>query len=205
MTNKGKFIVIEGIDGSGKTTQAKMLVDYLNSKNKGRAVFTREHTGGLVGKLIESVLTKKEVLDPMALQVCFVADRVDHVNSFINPEKEKGKIMIGDRYYWSTAAYGYLSGSKKMELLLKINQELCPEPDLFILVDIKPKTAIERMNLGRESLTIFEKQEKLEKIRKAYLILAKRFKKKTVIIDGSKSVDEVHKDILKKLKFKKIL
>lgn len=204
MNKEGKFIVFEGIDGSGKTTQSKMLVDYLNN-NGEKSIWTKEQTGGLVGRLIEDVLTKKEVLDSMALQVCFVADRVDHLNSFVKPETEKGKIVISDRYYWSTAAYGYLSGSEKMELLLEINQKLCPEPDLFVLVDIEPKIAIERMNLGRGSLSIFEKQEKLEKIREAYLSLAERFKDKTVVIDGNKKIEEIHQDILKNLKNKKII
>jgi dTMP kinase len=202
----GKFIVIEGIDGSGKTTQSKMLVDFINKRDgKEMAVLTREQTNGLVGKLIESVLMRGEKLDPVALQVCFIADRVDHVNTFISPEKDKGRFIVSDRYYWSTAAYGYLSGVGKMELFLDINQKLCPEPDIFILVDLDPKVALERMNLSRESLSIFEKQEKLEKIREAYKLLAKKNKDNVIIIDGNRSAGEIHKEIIEKLKEKDIL
>ena len=204
MNKEGRFIVFEGIDGSGKTTQSKMLVDYLNSNNK-ETVWTREQTDGLVGKLIEKVLMKEENLDPMALQMCFVADRVDHLNSLIKPELERGRNVISDRYFWSTAAYAYLSGEEKMDLFLDINRKLCPDPDLLVLVDIEPEKALERMNLGREKLSIFEKEEKLKNIREAYLKLVEKFREKTVVVDGGRDIEEIHRDVINILESRKLI
>jgi len=203
---KGLFIALEGIDGSGKSIQAKLLGGFIGKEKGDNSVLvTNEHTDGLVGRLIDDVLNKKEELDSTALQVCFVADRVDHVNSLIKPALNQGKVVVNDRYYWSTAAYGYLSGREEMNRLLLINEKMCPKPDLFIFIDVKAEVALERMNIGRESLTIFEKKEKLKKVREAYKILVEDNKNMAVMVNGEKSVDEVHKEIVNILKERKLL
>lgn len=197
----GSLIVFEGIDGSGKTTQSKILVDCLNIKNKEIAIWTKNQTEGSVGELIQSVLDEEKKLDSLALRVCFVADRVDQTNTLIKPAIEKGKIVVSDRYSWSTAAYGYILGIETMELILELDKKLGNlEPDLSILVDIDPKIAIERINSRGKKLDIFEKQEKFEKVREAYFILANRHKEKLIIVDGNNSIDDIHQTIINEIK-----
>lgn len=194
MKRKEKFVVIEGIDGCGKSTQMEMLKEKLK-----RVVFTREHTrDGPVGKLIEKVVNRREKIDAVALQLCFVADRIDHVKRVVEPELRKGKIVISDRYYWSTVAYGSLVADK--EWLLSVNEKVVRKPDLVILIDIEAKTAVERMRGTRDKKTIFEKRKKLRKIRETYWWLAKKYKKCCVVIDGTKKPEIVNQEILGVLK-----
>lgn len=199
----GKFIVFEGIDGCGKSTQAELLAKFLEERGE-KVLFTREHTRDLAaGKLIEEVVNKKVTLPPDALQMLFVVDRLDHTQKVIKPALDEGKTVICDRYFWSTIAYSNLIG--KMDYFYRIQKKVVLIPEMVVLVDIDPDLAMERMGKRGKDLTIFEKIEKLKKIREGYKWLAKRFKKKCVVVDGSKTVEEIHSDIVNKLKKLKIL
>lgn len=192
---KGRFIVFEGIDGCGKSTQVEKLNNFF--KKKGiKSVKTREHQRKGVGLFIEDVLNKKKTIDHLALEICFVADRCDHTANFIKPELKKDKIVICDRYYWSTVAY---SSNNCREWMLTLNKKIGIKPDLVIFIDTSPKIAIERIGKGRNSKTIFEKQKSLERIRKNYLWLVKNDKIKSIVIDGNLKVEEIHEQILDKL------
>jgi dTMP kinase len=192
---KGKFIVFEGIDGCGKSTQVAKLYDFLNKK--GRLVIkTREHQRQGIGLFIEDVLNGKKKIDPLALEVCFIADRCDHSNQVIGPNLEAGKIILCDRYYWSTVAYSH---SQYRSWMLEVNRKIGIKPDLVIFIDTKPKTAMERIGKGRSSKTIFEKEKKLEKIRKRYQWLIKNDPVKKIVIDGNRQVGEIFEEILDKL------
>jgi len=192
---KTKFIVFEGIDGSGKTTQIKKLHDFLIKKGI-KAVMTREHQMSGVGLLIDDVLNKRIKIDPLALEICFVADRCDHTNNFIKPKLKEENVVICDRYYWSTVAY---SENKYRDWMLKINKDIGIMPDVTIFVDTSPKVAIERIGKGRNIKTIFEKQKSLERIRKNYLWLEKNDNLKVIRVDGDKKVEEIYEEILAKL------
>jgi dTMP kinase len=191
MERKGVFIAFEGIDGSGKSTQAELLVRRMVEDGVS-AVLTREHTlNGAAGRMIERVVTKQEVLHPRALQYSFVADRIDHSEGMIKPAMEKGQVVVSDRYYWSTVAYGAAAWDR--DKLLKLNQEAgLEEPDLWVLVDIDPRVAMVRMSNGRSSLTIFEKEDKLRSVRQVYSDLAARFEERTLVVDGDGEVGKIN-------------
>lgn len=202
MINKGKFIVFEGIDGCGKGTQIKKLQNYFEEKGI-KTITTCEHTRNLpIGKLIEKTLNGGEKMDSLALQLCFVADRVDHYKKVIEPAIKKGEFVISDRYYASTVAY---TEDDKKQMILKLNEEVVPRADLTIILDIDADTAIKRIENGRLSKTIFERKEKLEQCRKSYLWFSNQVGDSVIVIDGDRNVDIVHKEILDKLKIKKIL
>ena len=199
---KGKFIVFEGIDGSGKGTQMKMLAKYLKD-NRIEAVLTREHTRDLaVGKLIEKTVNREEKMDPLSLQLCFTADRVDHFEKVIRPALDEGKTVISDRYYLSTVAY---TDRDKKELMMKLNESVVPKADLTFFIDVSPEVAIERLDKSREEKTIFEKYEKLQQSRKNYWWAMRKMKGKVVVMDGSEKPEIIHENILKILRRRKII
>ena len=192
---KDRFIVFEGIDGCGKSTQIKKLYDFLKKKGE-KVIMTREHQRKGVGLFIEDVLNGKKTIDPLALEVCFIADRCDHVNKVIEPNLEAEKIVLCDRYYWSTVAY---SKNNYRSWMLEMNRKIGIKPDLVIFIDTKAKVAIDRIGKGRVSTTIFEKLKKLEKIRKNYLWLMKNDSVKKIIVDGNKKVEEIFEEIIDKI------
>ncbi|MGI5840689.1 MAG: dTMP kinase [Patescibacteria group bacterium] len=183
MSERGRFIAVEGIDGSGKSTQAKRLQEMMVAGGAD-VVLTREHTlTGAAGETIERVVTKKQVIHPRALQYMFVADRIDHSEGFIKQALTSGRSVVSDRYYWSTVAYGAAVWDKRKLLDLNLEAGL-EEPELWVLVDIDPRVAMVRMAKGRSDSTIFEKEDKLAAARKIYLELAKEFEERTFVVDG---------------------
>ena len=201
-SKKGKFIVFEGIDGSGKGTQIKKLKDYLDQL-KIKSFVTCEHTRDLpVGKLIETTLNGGEKIDPLSLQICFTADRRDHYQKVIQPALERGEFVISDRYYGSTVAY---TDDKMKQIMLDFNQNIVPGADLTIFLDVDPKMAMKRIGDGRSTKTIFERLETLTKSRESYLWFCKKMKGAVIVIDGNKDINTIHLNVLKKLKNKKIL
>jgi len=189
---KGKFIVFEGIDGAGLTTQATLLENYLREK-KYEVVLTKEPTNGLIGGLIRAALKKEWQTSNETLQLLFSADRSHHLNQEIIPALKEGKIVISDRYFLSTIAYGMLEVEK--EWLKSLNSRFLL-PDLTIILDVNPETSLQRIKESRFKFELFEEKERLEKIRKNFLELSKDYKN-CVIINGEKSIEEVHKEVLK--------
>lgn len=199
---KGKFIVFEGIDGSGKGTQVEKLRVYLE-KNKIKTLATCEHTRDLpVGKLIEDTLNGGEKIDPLALQICFTADRRDHYKKIIEPALESGQFVISDRYYGSTVAY---TQDSMKQTILDFNQSVVPKADLTIFLDVDPEVAMKRIGKGRSSKTIFERKEILENCRKSYLWFCGKLGHKVTVVDGNDDPNIVHLNILKILRSKKII
>ncbi|MEM5829747.1 MAG: dTMP kinase [Candidatus Aenigmatarchaeota archaeon] len=198
---KGVFIVLEGIDGSGKSLQSKLLFDFLQ-KNKIDSILTHEPTDGDIG----SLLTKKylkEVDLPLVDAFLFAADREEHLKKVVIPALEQGKIVISDRYYHSTLAYQQAQGLE-LEFLLELNKKFI-KPDLTIIIDLDPRLAVERIekDKGRKpkERKKFEKVEFLKKVRKNFLNLRKILKdEKIVVVDGSKTKDEVFEAILNEVK-----
>ena len=194
----GKFIVFEGLDGSGQSTQAKLLNDFLVKKNF-KVVLTKEPTkNSQAGKKIRDILDKKAKVTPTQLQKLFARDRKEHLEKVIIPALKKGKIVISDRYFFSSFAYGSSSGLD-LDWLIKLNDSFLL-PDLTFILKVKPTICIERIEKRNKEThkkrTLFEEKEKLEKVWQNYQILPNRFEN-VYMIDGEKKIEEVSSRIRK--------
>jgi len=192
----GKFIVIEGLDGSGKTTQVNYLASALKEKGR-KVVVTFEPTAGKIGQLIDYYLKKKAALPPAALQLLFVADRLNHVQLLIEPALKMGKMVISDRFSWSTVAYGSIGGLDS-HWLLSLHR-YCLIPDLFIFLKVRPEVCLERIGKRGEIKELFEKKEKLRCAEATYDFLIKNFTKKTIVVDGEREPLVIAREIKKKV------
>jgi dTMP kinase len=192
----GKFIVIEGIDGAGSSTQTERVASYFKEIGK-KFHITKEPTNSLIGGLIRGQLTSDWKSSPECLQLLFSADRAHHLEKEIIPLLEKGVSVISDRYFFSTIAFGAMEVKNK-DWLLQINEPFML-PDLIFLLKISPETAAKRIKDNRFSVELFEKKEKLAKTWQNYQKLAKEFKN-VCIIDGEKTIQEISYEIVNKVK-----
>jgi dTMP kinase len=189
---KGKLIVFEGIDGAGLTTQSQMLEKYLKEK-KYEVVLTKEPTNNLIGGIIRAALKKEWLTSNRTLQLLFSADRAHHLEKEIIPALENGKIVISDRYFISTIAYGMIELEK--DWLKALNSKFLL-PDIIFIIDVPVEVSIERIKASRFGFELFEEKKKLEKIRNNFLELSKEYKN-CFVINGNRSIEEVHKEIVK--------
>ena len=210
---KGKFIVFEGLDGSGTTTQANLLFRYL--KKQGKKVYlTGEPTRSLIGGLIEGQISGDWKSTPECLQLLFTADRAHHLEKGIIPLLKKGITVICTRYILSTLAYGSidmvaetsshlpprpaLQGSAEdAQWLINLNKKFI-WPDIIFLLKVSPKICIQRIKKERFHKELFEKEETLKKVSQNYLKFAKKLKN-IYLIDGEKPIKEVGEEIKSKL------
>jgi len=188
----GKLIVFEGLDGSGKSTQVDLLDKFLR-ENDRKVHCTAEPTQYLIGGLIKSWIAQDWKSSPDCLQLLFAADRAYHLEKEVLPLLKKGVTVICDRYLFSSLAYGSLD--LDFDWLLKINQKFIL-PDITFFLDVSPELCLERMRKERFSIELFEKEEKLKKVRSNFLKLEKKFKN-FYVIDGEKSIEEVFSQIKK--------
>jgi len=192
---KGKFIVFEGLDGSGTTTQANFLFKYL--KKEGKQVYlTGEPTRSLIGGLIEGQISGDWKSTAECLQLLFTADRAHHLEKEIIPLLKKGITIICTRYVLSTLSYGSLD-IKDEKWLMEINKKFI-WPDMTFLLKVSPKICIQRIEKERFHKELFEKEEKLKKVSQNYLKFAKKFIN-IHIINGEKPIKEVFGEIKSKL------
>jgi len=195
-TKKPLFIVFEGLDGAGTTTQIDLLTSYLRNEVNQKVLLTREPTNNIVGGLIRGCLAEDWETSPAGLQLLFAADRAHHLKKEIEPELLRGALVLCDRYYLSSVAYGAIN--LKQNWLYKINENFL-KPDLTFLIDIAPETAVKRMRKVRPTIELFEKKDTLAKVRKNYLQLAKK-EKNLYIINGEEIITRVRDDINKIIK-----
>jgi len=189
---KGKFIVFEGIDGCGKSTQVKLLADYLK-KQKKKVLVTDEPTKGPIGKLIREALANKIKIDNLGLQMLFMADRSYHLENEVIPYLKRGYIVIGDRYAFSTIAYGGIKSD--INWFIAANRYFLL-PDFTFILKINPKQSLLRLKKSRSQLEIFEKIKILKKASNNYQKISKIFNN-CYLIDGGKSIEEVFSQIKK--------
>lgn len=189
--SQGLFIVIEGIDGTGKSTQARRLGEWFESRGR-EVVLSREPTDGPWGrKLRESAATGR--LSPEDELQYFLNDRRQHVEEKIKPALDAGKVVILDRYYFSTMAYQGARGFDPVEIR-RLNEAFAPVPDLLLILDLDVDTAHQRIGHRGDHTNEFEKRESLEKCREIFLSLKDEpFVK---VVDCSGSMDEVFKKLL---------
>lgn len=188
---QGLFIVIEGIDGTGKSTQARRLGEWFESQGR-EVVISREPTDGPWGrKLRESAATGR--LSPQDELQYFLNDRRQHVEEKITPALSEGKVVILDRYYFSTMAYQGARGFDPAEIR-RMNEEFAPIPDLLLILDLDVDTAHQRIGHRGDSANEFEKKESLQKCREIFLTL--KDEPFVRIVDSSGSLDDVSAKIL---------
>jgi len=192
---KGKFIAFEGLDGSGQTTQVNLLKDYL-IRNDFEVISTKEPTwDNEAGKWVNNTLRQNKQLNPdelKLLQEKFAEDRDWHQKNRIEPALEEGGVVITDRSQFSSFAFGAASGVD-IKYLFSLNDKFI-NPDIVILLKVSPSVCIARIQKRGEKEALFEKEQQLEKVWRVYEQLAKKFKN-IIIVDGEKSIEEIHKKI----------
>ncbi len=188
----GKFIVFEGLDGSGQSTQAGMLRDWIRKDLQKSVHLTKEPTNGIIGGLVRGQLTGDWKSGPECLQLLFAADRAHHLEKEMIPLLEKGNQVISDRYFLSTVAYG-ASAKEDLEWFLEINKPFLL-PDITFLIKVSPKECISRINKDRFNVELFEKEKTLARVWKNYEKLASMFED-VHIVDGERPVEEVFREI----------
>lgn len=189
------FIVIEGIDGSGKSTQIELLKR--NLENAGHKVKTTfEPTEGPIGKMIRKVFRHEIPADQHTIAGLFLADRLEHIlneeNGLLKWLKE-GYTVISDRYYLSS--YAYHGVHVDMDWVIECNKK-CAEllrPDLNIYIDVRPEVSMKRLQKGRAALEMYETLDNLTKVRNAYLSAFEKVDKEEHIqkVDGDRFPEEI--------------
>ena len=192
----GMLIAFEGIDGSGKSTIARMVYKELLSHGV-RCEFTVEPTDKSLGVAIRRELANNsEKLHAMTLQILFTADRSEHVVSFIRPKMEEGAVVITDRYYWSTIAYGAALGLD-MQWLTDMNS-IFPKPDLTFWFRVSTSEAGRRSS-QRHLKETMEVDSIQRKVALAYALLSEKNADSWRIIDAEKPIDDVMDQVMRHL------
>jgi dTMP kinase len=186
---KGVFICIEGLDASGKTTHAHQLVRNLRRKGFD-ALYTTEPSRGEIGRFIRAYILQRRRRVPSVVEaLLFAVDRVDHVEKEIKPMLEEGKIVVSDRYVYSTLAYQGAAGLD-IKWIEEINR-LALSPDLAIYIDVPPKVVVKRI---RRKKSVMERLETQRRVREVYMKFVENGK--LLPVEGDRRKDEVAKDIL---------
>jgi dTMP kinase len=186
---KGFFICVEGLDGCGKTTQTKLLVSRLKSSYK--AVYTAEPTQGRIGQFIKEYCLNAEKRGSSIVEaLLFAADRFEHVETEILPASNEGKLMISDRYVYSSLAYQGAAGLD-LNWIERINEHAI-RPDLALFIDVEPETAVQRL---KPKKSVMENLETQRKVREVYLKFVE--KGQLTPVDGNVSKERVADEILK--------
>jgi dTMP kinase len=188
--SKGYFIVFEGVDGGGKSTQIRMLADYFKEREY-EVELHMEPTKGPIGNLLWNYMRSKDrSFSPETEALLFAADRIEH-GKIIEKALTEGKVIISDRYLHSSLAYQGAAGVD-VEWMKSLNRHAL-KPDLVILLDIDPGKSLERVS--DRAKTVFEEKEYLRKVRDGYLRYAEAGE--LVVVDANQSIGDVHADIKK--------
>jgi dTMP kinase len=191
MGKKGIFIVIEGLDGSGKTTQATLLAKKLEQNHK--IFLTAEPSRGKIGTFIrEGCLYEDKRLPTEAEALLFAADRIEHMYNEVKPALDESKLVICDRYIYSSLAYQGSAGLS-LEWIKTINSRAL-QPDFSIFIDVSPEKVIERLQRKK---SIMETLETQTKVREVYLKFVA--KGELVRIDGDKPTQAVAEELYGKV------
>jgi len=192
----GLFIVFEGIDGTGKSTQINLLADDL--KELGYSVVTTcEPTNGPYGQKIRQLFVNRAAVSHEEELELFMADRRQHVEAVIRPALAMGKVVLSDRYYLSTVAYQGANGLDPDDILAR-NKAFAPIPDLALILEIEPAVGIHRIQKHRQELpNTFEEESNLHRVATIFSNLREEYISR---IDASRTVDEVHQQIMLEVK-----
>jgi dTMP kinase len=189
---RGRFIVIEGIDGAGTTTQTRRLVAWMNQRYPAGALGTREPTGGPIGSLLREILAGAHPGVPgPAMALLFAADRLHHVATKVEPSLASGIHVVSDRYYHSSLAY---QAEEAERAFVEHANSRAPHPDLTFLLRVSPERAAQRRAEAGRPTERYDDLALQTRIADNYDREMARLAKteRIVIIDGEASVDEVH-------------
>lgn len=200
---EGKFIVFDGLDGAGKSTAIRLVKGLLarNSVPPKKILLTAEPTKGFFGKKIRQMLAEKK--DPMSdgeeFLCLYVLDRKHHLKKEILPALHKGKIVLCDRYKYSTLVYQSVQGVSP-DVVVKIHEKM-RVPDLVFVFDLPVSAALSRLEKSRKSKDVFEKKAFLENAREKFLHLKHFFPaEKIIIVDASAPIQTVAKTVFAQIK-----
>jgi dTMP kinase len=204
--NRGRFVVLEGIDGAGTTTHVARLADRLRAARVPVRA-TREPSDGPIGTMIRQMLTGRIVVPGgrspgwASMALLFAADRMDHVESEIEPMLAEGCIVLSDRYDASSLAYQSVSSGNEagaaVEWIRSLNR-YARRPDLTIVLDVSPEVAAERRAARGEAAQLYEQSEVQRALAVFYRDLAKHMPNdRIVLVDGDGPIDVVHERIWK--------
>lgn len=193
------FIAIEGIDGSGKSSQVKLLAEKL--ERAGHNVYnTFEPTDGFIGTTVRNILKGSIKADNRTIAALFLADRLDHLLNEANGLVKKlseGYTVITDRYYFSS--YAYHGTHMDMDWVIETNK-MCAQilrPDINIFIDVPPEVSMQRINANRNTIELYETLDNLRNVREKYLEAFEKLKQEEniLIIDGNRSIEAIAADI----------
>ena len=196
---KGQFFALEGIDGSGKTTQLKLLARRLEEAGVP-CLTTCEPTSGPIGKLLRQVLTGQVACDSRVVAPLFAADRLDHLlngGGGLGRAVESGLTVLTDRYYFSS--YAYQSVDFPLEWVVEVNRPSAQllRPTATIFIDVSPELALERIAQNRERAELFETRDRLTRTREQYFkaFQLEKDRERVIIIPGDRAAEAVAGEI----------
>ncbi len=202
MENKrGLFIVIEGVDGSGKSTQASLLADYLRGLGR-RVHHTAEPTESGLGGMVRDGLGGEHPRTTEELAAMFLADRVAHnvsPKSGIKQYLESGTDVVCDRYYYSSLAYQGVDGALQWVADMNLNSPVIEKPDICVFIDLDPEKCLEHIRAGRSHFEIYEENSAIiAETRRRYGIVFEMLKGRDniVTVDGARTPQEVSADVI---------
>jgi len=199
---RGWFIVLEGPDGSGKTTQAHLLAERLSSDGYP-SIATEEPGGTDTGRFIREIILNPSIsISPKTELFLFLADRAEHVQKIIKPALDEGRIVVCSRYIYSTLVYqGFVRKVAPTEFLLNMNKYATDElvPDMVFYIDVDPEKTLPKAKEDSSITRKYPGGDRIEKegldfqqmVRKGYQQIAELLKDFFIIIDGNRSIEEI--------------
>lgn len=193
---RGRFVVLEGLDGAGTTTQARLLGERLRADGR-RVHVTAEPSGGPVGALVRQVLTKRIAgpdggVDPAAMALLFAADRLDHVDAEIAPRIARGVDVVSDRFTLSSLAYqGITTGDMGW---VEVVNARAAVPDVTVFLEVRPAVAMARRRAASDTPELYEVSGFQRRVAKGYARALARLQatgQHVVVLDGERPVEEV--------------
>jgi len=205
---QGQFVSFEGIEGCGKTTQIALLSEVLTQRRIPHSV-TREPGGTAVGEGIRKILLHSETmhLTAAAELLLFYASRSQNILEKIEPSLKKGEVVICDRFYHASMAYQGYGRGIPIDFIEKLTELVCGDrrPEITILLDIEPEVGLARARARNSKHVEDEGRFEMEdiafysRIREGYLALASRERDRIRVIPANRSIEEIHRDVLKTL------
>ena len=205
--NNAKFITFEGIDGSGKSTQARLLLDHMNNSGV-ETILVREPGGTNISESIREILlhSSSSQMGDRTESLLMTASRAQLTQEVIIPNIDQGKFVIADRYSDSTLAYQGGGRNLDIEWLIELNNyaTFTLLPDITFFVDIRPEEALRRLDNDKDRIES-EGIEFQTRVRKTYHELAERFNDRYVILDGYGEKGDIHRMVLNEMKRRKFI